>query len=118
MLSPTAAEQPPPSQVGPPPPEATKEPGKVGDQGRGRKWQKVRRLTKAGPSQRTKVRGPIWLSPRLWPKRRRLLILPSSHWLAKKTLPQQRFTLGFFSFSLCIFSLGYFFLSLYLFLSG
>ena len=35
MLSPTAAEQPPPSQVGPPPPEATKEPGKVGDQGRG-----------------------------------------------------------------------------------
>ena len=127
MLSPTAAEQPPSSQVVPPPPEATKEPGKVGDQGRGRKWQKVRRLTKAGPSQRTKVRarkplsrrrGPIWLSPRLWPKRRRLLILPSSHWLAKKTLPQQRFTLGFFSFSLCIFSLGSFFLSLYLFLSG
>ena len=95
--------------------------------GGGRKWQKVRRLTKAGPSQRTKVRarkplsrrrGPIWLSPRLWPKRRRLLILPSSHWLAKKTLPQQRLTLGFFSFSLCIFSLGSFFLSLYLFLSG
>ena len=35
MLSPTAAEQPPPSQVVPPLPEATKEPGKAGDQGRG-----------------------------------------------------------------------------------
>ena len=118
----TMVEQPPPSQVIPLPSEATKEPGKAGDQGRGWRWSKVRKLTRVGPDQMTKARArkPLsrqrslsWSSLRPWPKRRRPLILPSSRWLANKTLPQRRLSLGFLSLPFCIFSLRSFFLSLY-----
>ena len=44
----TMVEQPPPSQAVPLPSEATKEPGKASDQGRGWRRSKVRKLTRAG----------------------------------------------------------------------
>ena len=119
-------EQPPPSQVVPLPSEAIKEPSKAGDQGKGWRWSKVRKLTRAGLGQMTKARArkplsrqrsPSWSSLRPCPKRRRPLILSSSHWSAKKTLPQRRLSLRFLSLPFCIFSLRSFFLSLYFFFS-
>ena len=88
----TAAEQ--------PPPEAAKKPSKAGDQGRGVKVAKGKET-----GQRRKVRARKSLSRqwslsrpslKLWPKRRRPLILLFLHWSAKKTLPRRRLSLGFF----------------------
>ena len=120
----TMVEQPPPSQAVPLPSEATKEPGKASDQGRGWRRSKVRKLTRAGLGQMTKARArkPLsrqrslsWSSLGPWPRRRRSLILPSSRRSTKKTLPQRRLSLGFLFLPFCIFSLGSFFLSLYFF---
>ena len=130
MLAPTAAEQPPHFQAIPSPLEATKEPSKAGDQGRGPEVAKGKEADQAGPSQRTKARArsPLsrqrssnWSSPKPWPRRRRLLIFPSSYWSAKKTLPLARAQLRvFFFLFLFVFSAQdlSFFLCTFFFLLG
>lgn len=75
----TAAEQPPPTQAFLPPPEAAKKPGKASDQGRG---VKVAKGKETGQRRKAKARkslsrqwSPSQPSLKLWPRRRRPLIL-------------------------------------------